>query len=35
MSLGTNLLKLQELDLALERDRAALAEMPEIAEIAR
>lgn len=35
MSLGTNLLKLQELDLALERDRAALAEMPEIAELAR
>ncbi|MBM6688229.1 hypothetical protein H6A35_05000 [Collinsella tanakaei] len=35
MSVGSTLLKLQELDLSLERDRKALAEMPEIAELAK
>lgn len=35
MTDGSTLLKLQELDLALERDRAALADMPELKELAR
>lgn len=35
MSVGTLLLTLQELDLALARDRAALNAMPEIAELAK
>lgn len=35
MSVGTTLLKLQELDLGLERDRSALNAMPEIAELAK
>ncbi len=35
MSIGSTLLTLQELDLSLERDRAELADMPEIKELAR
>lgn len=35
MTVGSTLLKLQELDLALERDQAALDGMPEIAQLAK
>ena len=35
MSVGSTLLKLQDLDLGLERDRSALNAMPEIAELAK
>ena len=35
MTVGSTLLKLQELDLALERDQAALDCMPEIAQLAK
>lgn len=35
MSTGSILLKLQQIDLALERDRAQLSSMPEIAELAK
>ena len=35
MSVGTDLLDLQELDLALARSRAELADMPEIKALAR
>lgn len=35
MSTGTSLLALQDIDLALARDRAELAAMPEIAELAK
>ena len=35
MSLGSLLLKLQDIDLALTRNRAALNAMPEIAELAK
>lgn len=35
MSTGSILLKLQQVDLSLERDRTELASMPEIAELAK
>lgn len=35
MTVGSTLLKLQELDLALERDQSVLNNMPEIAELAK
>lgn len=35
MTVGSTLLKLQELDLALERDQATLDSMPEIVELAK
>ena len=35
MTVGSTLLKLQELDLALERDHAALDCKPEIAQLAK